>query len=229
MKLVACLAYYAELPEHLHRCVSSLHGVADALVAMQGQWDYFPAVPGDNPDEQLAAVELAAEGAMLLSHASGRWPSQVAKRSHLMEEAALLGDWMLVIDADEWVSEAQAMQLRSALATSELDVAEVMLHRVPPEPATRPRPVRRLYRASTGVSVRTAHNGYVTEDGRFLHGNPAYVSVEPADRTTAAVLHLTHDVDCRTKPRRSARNTYLYARRDMRFEDWKTEREAARA
>lgn len=229
MRLVAALVYYAELPEHLTRCVRSLRGVVDHLEAWQGPWAHFPELPGDDPEEQEAAVGTAAAGAMSYHHVSGTWPSQVDKRSQLMQAAGEQGDWVLVIDADEWVGDVAGALLRAALDDTRRDVAEVTLHREPHEPATRPRPVRRIYRAATGLSVRTAHMGYVTADGRFLHGNPGYVKLEPSELSTAPLLQLHHDVACRTHLRRRARDRYLYTRRDQALESWLPERRAASA
>ena len=233
MTTVACLAYYAEQPAHLEKCVGSLHGLADVLLAWEGRWEKFPAVPGNDPGAQVAAVELAAAGAMLVCHAQGTWPSQVAKRAQLMEEAACMGDWLFVIDADEWVmaEHTDLGQLHLALGAAEADVAEVMIHRHPLDASTRPRPVRRLYRASTRPTVRTAHNGYVTADDRFLHGDPGWVQLEPA-LDLSGLLAIGHDVLCRSAARRTARHDYLYTRRRERFESWVAEKghkEAARA
>lgn len=225
--VVACLAYYAEEAAHLDRCVTSLAGVADALVALQGQWDHFPAVDGDDPAIQQAAIlDAAMRAGMRCQHSSGSWASQVDKRTQLMRMAAAMGDWLLVIDADEWVTDADGPALHEQLADLGVDVARVNLRLHPIQACSPARAVRRIYRASTGVTVRTAHNGYVTSDGRFLHGDPAYVRLDDA-ADLSPVIMLGHQVDARAGQRRKARLQYLATRRRLRFESWQQERHAA--
>lgn len=220
--IVACLAYYAEKPSDLERCVGSLAGVADVLVASEGRWEPFPPVDADQSVQQ-AAIEVAAHQAGLdCYHCRGSWPDQVAKRSDLMRLAGRYGDWLLVIDADEWVVTSDASALRDALAATQLDVARVNLRRYPLDSSSLPRAVRRIYRASTGVHVRVAHNGYVTDDGRFLHGDPAYVKLEPEEDYSMHLL-LGHDIKARTGERKAARKEFLRARRTGRLESWHDE------
>jgi hypothetical protein len=226
--MVACLAYYAERCSDLERCVLSLAGVADVLVALEGRWGHFPEVEGNEQALQRATIEEAAlRTGIVCDHSSGTWPSQVAKRSALMERAAGYGDWLLVIDADEWVMEADAAQLRAALAATRLDVARVNLRRHPLATCSPARAVRRIYRASCGVRLRTAHNGYVAKDGRFLHGDPAYVELAESDDGVAAYIHLGHDTAARNGARQQARLVYLATRRQLRFESWQQERKPA--
>lgn len=220
--LVACLAYYAERTAVLERCVSSLAGVADALVASEGRWDPFPPL-ADDQSVQQAAVELAAQRAGLACyHCRGSWPDQVAKRSDLMRRAGQIGEWLLVIDADEWVVASDAAALRRELAATQLDVARVNLQRYPIDSSSMARAVRRVYRASTGVHVRVAHNGYVTEDGRFLHGDPAYVKLEPEEDYSMHLM-LGHDIEARSGERAAARKEFLRVRRAGRLESWQDE------
>lgn len=221
---VACLAYYAEPLPTLERCVRSLAGVCTAVVALEGRWDLFDELPTDTA-AQLAQLEVAAEAAGVeLHHQAGRWPSQVAKRSELMRLGAEHGSWLLVIDADEYVLASDPPALARALEQAQEDVLRVKLRREPFEPSSIPRAVRRLYRASTGVHVRTAHNGYVTDDGRWLHGDPAYVQLEP-EGDVSLLLGLAHDVEARDTDavRVGARQGYLRSRNSLRLESWHDE------
>lgn len=217
--IVACLSYYAETVETLDRCVSSLAGVCSGVVALQGRWD-FPKVSRDDPEAQQEALFQAARGAGLTyEHGAGLWASQVEKRSQLMAWAALHGEWLFVIDADEWLEAADGPALRAGLEQTDRDVAQVMCRRHPLDASSFPRPIRRIYRASTGVQVVIAHNGYVTADGRFLHGDPAYVELaEPVDLSAHVVLG--HDTSARSGERAKARKEFLYERRRLRTESW---------
>lgn len=227
MKVVACLAYYAETEETLQRCVSSLAGIAQVLVALEGRWEHFPEVGSNHPGRQREAVTAAAMASgVVLRHSRGTWDSQVDKRTDLMRKASALGDWLLVIDADEWVVDVNVPALHEALATTPCDVARVDLRFYPTQPCAPARAVRRIYRASTGVHLRTAHNGYLTSGGVFLHGDPAYVKLAPSDDGVAKHLALGHDKQARSGDRVKARLEYLSTRRRLRFESWQQERTA---
>jgi len=89
-----------------------------------------------------------------------------------MAEAAELGDWLFVIDGDEWIHDAKPVVLEDTLDATSCDVGYVRCtNKTGNENIDTPQMIRRLYRASTGVTVDTAHNGYRTADGRWLHGD----------------------------------------------------------
>jgi len=220
--IVACLAWYAETAETLERCALSLAGVCERMVAASGRWYGFPEVPADDRRGQLRALKAGCATAkieLVPVIADGEWPSQVDKRATLMDVACSRGDWLFVIDADEYVAECQLEEFHDALWHSEFDVAQIHGRRVPLKPSSARRPWRRLYRASTRVTVRQAHNGYVTEDGRWLYGDPSAVDLEPCLDLTGLLL-LEHDREARSSERKDARRVYNLARRDERLETW---------
>jgi hypothetical protein len=220
--VTACLAWYAESPATLQRCARSLGGLCDVLVAAGGRWDGFPEVAGDDPDVQAAALEQGCrEAGIFSSIAWTRAPfaSQVEKRTELMRSAAIGTDWLLVIDADEYVVHADADTVTELLEETTADAAQLTGIRVPLTPSSARRPWRRIYRASTGVTLRHAHNGYVTTDGRWLYGDPAHVTLEPVLDLTEHLL-LAHDVEARSAERKAARADYLRDRRDRQTETW---------
>lgn len=222
--ITACLAWYAEAPAVLERCACSLGGVCDRLVALGGRWEGFPEIPGDDVDAQVAALEAGCRRAGVFLDASWArdpWPSQVAKRAELMLTArGWQPDWLFVIDADEYIADANTDAIHTALETTLADAATIHGIRVPHKLSVR-RPWRRMYRANTGVTVEIAHNGYRAADGRWLYGDPAHVQLEPAVDLTAHLL-LVHDQAARDSARLAARQAYLQARRAEASEAWPT-------
>lgn len=222
MIIVGALAWYAETPATLERCARSLGGVCDILVALGGRWDGFPELAGDRPVEQAEAlVRGAADGGLMLCEVAraGQFASQVEKRAELMAAARAAGEWVLVIDGDEFIVDAHTDELTATLERTRCDVASVYGIRVPVTSSSARRPWRRIYRSSTGVTVRHAHNGYVTADGRWLYGNPAHVQLEPVLDLTSHLL-IAHDIAARTEERREARMIYNRRRRDSVLEVW---------
>jgi hypothetical protein len=220
--ITGLLAWFDETPETLDRCVRSLACVCDRLIALDGRWELFPGEAFVSPEDQRDAILEAARGAgvagMLVAPGSV-FASQVAKRAMLMSLAGDT-DWLLVIDADEHITDADPDELRLRLAATTRDVCRVNLRTVGRDVRQKPAAVRRVYRAATRVTVETAHNGYRTADGRWLHGDPAYAKpLEPAE-LLADVLTIEHDVDARPKARRLAANAYRSERRRQRVEAW---------
>lgn len=217
MIVAAALAWYAETPESLTRCVQSLAGYCDTLTALGGRWEGFPPVPKDNPEAQAQTIVDACEEIDIDYEVGlGSWSSQVEKRAELMAQAREGSDWVLVIDADEFIERGDPRLFRKGLAGTDRDVARIFTYR---PPITYGRQVHRVYRSTTGVSVVTAHNGYVTSDGRFLNGNPCYVQLEPTE-DLGELLVIAHDLTCRIGTRKSARAEYLRFRRKEGIESW---------
>jgi len=223
MRLTACLCWFDEPVELLERCVRSLWW-ADDLVAVDGRWEHFGAddAPALSSDAEAEAIERAAKEVglqLLLIRQKAVWPSQVAKRDFMAQAAFALGaDWPFVIDADEYVSNVELGMLRSALEATALDVATIMHRRGAPAQQG-PRPIRRLYRASTRITVGPAHNGWRTADGRWLSGDTARVKLEePLD--LSAYLEIHHPFGERSGERERTDALYCSARRRLHLEAW---------
>lgn len=225
MKIAAALCWFDEPVAFLDRCVRSLEGVVDHLVAYDGAWDLFPGGTFQSPPEQRAALAAAASevGLPVVDWLpTGIWPSQVEKRSALMHHARQLGEWILVIDADEWIDRADPDVLRWVLRETEHDVAEVAFRKTTVgDGVSHPARIRRLYRSSALAGVELAHNGYRTADGRWLHGDRAYVSVEPAESGAAEHLRMLHARNSRGAERQAASREYHRARHRGRVEQWR--------
>lgn len=216
MRIVAALPWYDESTAFLDRCVRSLEGVVDVLVALDGRWQlYDEDAPVLSHWTQSHAIARAAD-AITLEHyvymGPTVWQSQVEKRRALMELASEQGDWVLVIDADEYVASSYPGHLRPALKETELDVATVLCTRLLGDMPTRR--IRRLFRKHT--SVERAHNGYVYE-GRWLHGDSARVHLEPA-LDVSGWLELHSSSGMRDPSREAKSLEYRQRRRVARLE-----------
>lgn len=223
MRIVACLVWFDETVESLERCVSSLAGVVDVVVACDGRWDMFPGRRRYSPAEQAAAIASAGAAAGLVCDVykapRSALTSQVAKRNHAMRRAAGLGDWILVIDGDEWVESCDPGKLRDLLAAV-MDVGEVSVRKTGAEVfQKRPLRRRRLYRAAARLKVVRAHNGHLAADGRWLNGDPDHVELAPAVDASPAVA-LVHDRDARAPERQKLAGLYYRARAALRVEAW---------
>lgn len=226
MKLVAALAWYQEPVEFLDRLVRSLGGVVDELIALDGRWRLFddgascflsPAVQADTIAVAAEAVGLPVTFGLV----ADVWDSQVAKRDRLMRLAADLGDWILVVDGDEYVESCDPVELRAELELADVNVATMMT--VPKTPEARtlrtPEPVRRIYRATPSLHVETAHNGYRDDTG-WLHGDSAYAKLIAPART-APFLAMAHQGRARGEERNALAMTYRMERRAARVEAWR--------
>lgn len=217
MKITAALCWFDEPLDFLDRCVRSLAGLADDLVALDGAWKWFPGGAQSNWREaemiRLAAADIDLPCAVITPQTI--YESQVAKRNHLMELAGGLGDWILVIDGDEYVAHADPDTVRAQLADTEHVVAAVEitnLHRGGEIPGYHPDGGlrRRVYRS--GTSVQRVHTGY------FHDGRPLYRSEPVVD--LSAHLRLEHD-NCNRGDRRNQRSIeYRVAREREGVEVW---------
>jgi hypothetical protein len=221
-RLVAALAWYDEPEDFLVRLVRSLAPVCDALVAFDGRWALMPGDDDFSPQSQSETILRAAGDVGLPVWVSEMfpWESQVEKRDALMDAAGTHGDWILVIDADEYLDEAHPTRLRGALADTAADVATVtlrMLNRPWPYSELGPAKLaqRRIFRVGTRV-VGPAHNCY-RRHGAALAGDPALLELAAALDATA-MLTIEHDNQNRPEVRRDAAQHYRAARRAGKVE-----------
>lgn len=219
MRICAALSWFDEEPVLLDRCVRSLDGVADCLVALDGVWNGFPAASARSPAEQSATITAAAEHVGLEVRCMSRrgWRSQVEKRSSLFRAGwdAFRPDWVLVIDADEYVASCDPGALRAILSPHH-DVASLPVVNVTGELAGMTRDMRRVFRASPGLTVERWHYGYRNENG-WLDGDRAFVRRLPAVHL-ATCIRIVHDDTLRGLERRQAKHDYVRYRARERVE-----------
>lgn len=218
VRIAAALCWYDEHPAFLGRCVASVADLADVLVTADGGWECYPGATGMSPPGQQEALRKAAEsvGLMQIAIDSDRpWASQVEKRAFLMDVAGKIADWVLVIDADEYLERCDPAVVRERLEQSELNVGvveHVNLHRgwsaETPDPP-RAGMNRRFYRS--GTTVVQVHSGYV-RSGEYLHVADV---VDLRD-----VVTMAHDNWNRGEERNQAAKTYRRERERTRVEVW---------
>lgn len=220
--ICAALAWHAEPLDFLERCVRSLAGVCDSIVALPGPWGHFPEIENDvNAEADVIAATAMHFGLGVIEIWPARsYESQVEKRSVLMQRAAHHGQWVLVVDGDCWIEECDPAAVRAELAATDKDVALLNVRTVYDPPRTT-RGLRFLFRSSAGVTVENGHNGYRTADGRWLHGDPAYVRLEPAEEATARHILMLHDRNARGGARQAASREYRRIRTRLQLEDWR--------
>lgn len=104
--VTAALAWFDERLEDLERCVRSLEGLADRLVAVDGRYVRYEWPVDVSPPEQAELIERVGRevGLEVELHVPEKpWRGQVAKRSFLLHQAAVGADWVLGVDADHEV------------------------------------------------------------------------------------------------------------------------------
>lgn len=215
MKIIGLLSWFDERPDWLAELVASLAPVCDELVALDGAYAAYPGEGRSSPAEYAAIRDTAREyGLPAWVYGPAWWSGgEVEKRAALFSIASLIArrsDWFLVIDGDEYVRSASPEGLRKALCGTEMDVAEVTFghRRNPPEDE----PLRMLFRALPGLTVRHAHYAY-TAEGRWLWATPMHLRDELGEMPEPALdvtehLAVQHRLDDRPPSRVAAQQTY---------------------
>jgi hypothetical protein len=236
VRIFALLSWYDEEPEHLKRCVKSLAGFADVLVALDGAYATFPdAKPASSFVQRWALTDAVYESGLSYKTTEPYhpWESEVQKRATLFELGRRAGatpdDWFLIIDADMSLAEFKP-EARGVLEATDLSVAEVRWHDVQiNDVRCSTYSFRSMFRALPGLTVERTHYLYtVPLDGgycnrRFLwHMPDGHISDERAlDLTEYVTLH--HYNSSREPGRRSRALAYYRARDEAGLEskgDW---------
>lgn len=213
MKLVGLLSWFDEPTKDLERCIRSFHACGMThLVCCDGAYGLFPGGAPVSDSRQHATItsvcnELAVDLRIYLP--PRMWETETDKRATVFriaerEFATTLDDWLIVIDADEYVPAPR--DLRPMLATLTLDAAD--LHVDEPGGGGNPAKqfeIRKLFRAIPGLTVRLNHHTYVAAD-KVLWG---FGQVESADLSQVTVRHMTN---LRPARRRVVKERYYYER-----------------
>ena len=184
MKVVGLLSWYEESASWLAETVASVAKLCDHIIAVDGPYADFPGAlkKAASGTEQAETILHTAAGVELgcTIHAPRQlwWGNEVQKRAYMMRLAESMtteDDWLLVIDADEVLTEVPA-DVRKTLEATELNAAEITIwERDDLDSAC---PTRRLYRALRGITYTQTHY-IVTAPGinggptRVLNGNEA--------------------------------------------------------
>lgn len=229
-RIVGACCWYLEPPEFLDRLIRSLEPLVDALVFVDGPWKTFPhgvCVTSTTEEWQTILDASAAIGVPVeIVNSDRAYESQMQKRSALFRAAIddMDADWVLVVDGDEVMTVCDVDAVRQSLELTDRDVVEAMtvpMNRVRPfdRMPTYPRPMRHMYRGISGLRVENAHNGIVTPDGRWLHGDQAFVRREPS-LDLSRILQFGHDNEARPADRMEWRRMERDERRRVRAEEW---------
>lgn len=217
MIIAAALCWYDEEPRILRRCIMSLAGIADVLVALDGPYADYPTASPESPLDQRDAIEGAASDAGIEIVALS-WPglTQAAKRTALYREAARRADWLLIIDADETLHVNDATELRARLTPAH-DAASIVV--ITDEHAA---PYARLIRSMDDLTCGPVHHGALsaTDDGErvciadrrgeVMHSKPRPRRARVDDVSDLAII-INH-TDDRPQPRIDAKCEYIAER-----------------
>lgn len=211
MRVIALLAWYNEDCRILWRCIRSLEGVADHVVAVDGAYRLYPRGKPRSPQNQYDEIHYAAKeagiGATIVTPEKVWKHNEVEKRSFMFEEGDKIAkadeDWFLIMDADDYV--LSVGDFRKILERTSWDVAAVKLLDKKGSGVA----FRKLFRAIPGIYVEGAH--YVFKSGnRYLWGNTGHHKLEPCE--DAQMLQIVHDPDARPEPRKDAKTEYYRVR-----------------
>lgn len=234
MKVIAGLCWYDESPAHLARLVTSLTGVADHLVAIDGAYLHYPqGRASSDPLQYQVLIETAyAAGLGLTIHRQSTvwYGNEVEKRNFLMRQCIRAaegpGDWILVMDGDEMVSAARA-GWREQIEQTSCDAAMVRFWNRRPDdanelarsfwfPAEHGFQTHRVFfRALPNLRIKGNHYTYVAGD-KTLRGADSYLCVPALD--LSQVFEIEHRHDFRSTERNGLAARYYEIRDDLRLE-----------
>jgi hypothetical protein len=136
VRVTAALCWWNELPEDLEACVRGIALIADKVVAADGAYRRYPGATVASDPEQRVAAEVGLECEIIQPREL--WAGQVAKRMHLLREAAKDSDWIVPLDADHIIHTARR-PARAALAAMPDKVNSVGVDFFTPIDHSRPR------------------------------------------------------------------------------------------
>lgn len=215
MRIIGLLSWYEEPVSWLAETVASAAKLCDHLIAVDGAYAEFPFAQSKpaSGTEQAEVVLHAAAGAGIgcTIHVSGEpWPgNEVEKRSFMFDLAMPFtteDDWLLVIDADEVLSEVPT-DTRNLLEKSDTDVGELHLWERGDQDTIYIQ--RRLFRALRGIRYQDCHYVVTVPAGsgvRVLSGDQQIHTLEPAEYLPD--LRMEHRSSHRTALRTGLKNQY---------------------
>jgi hypothetical protein len=218
LTICAAVAWYLEPPAFLDRLIRSLAYRVDHVVCLDGAWRLFPdAAPRSTDAEHETLVTAAAETGqdITIRVPDEVFESQVAKRAELMALAAEHGDWVLVIDGDEYVSRGLGLGLHWALERTDAIIGDVKLKNTnngETMPYSHPDGGLRGRLSRAGATVDIVHSGY------FYEGRPLYAAEPAID--VADLITITHDNCNRGRDRNQMAIDYRRARQNTGVEVW---------
>ncbi|OPZ65624.1 MAG: hypothetical protein BWY85_00445 [Firmicutes bacterium ADurb.Bin506] len=180
MKIVAAVNYFDEPLEHTNRLLQSISGFVHEVVLVDGAYRLFPHTdPRTDPDRIASIVGTGNMLGLVMNVVAPdkAWENQTTKRSYLMNLAASHGDFVLVIDADEWIDRERTdiEKIRYKLAMHQPDAVAVCLDTPgdgnqfnlgtqSPQMSTsvHGKGIERLYRSMRDFTIGPVHHGSVS-------------------------------------------------------------------
>ena len=127
------------------------------IESIEGLWDEWIVVDTGSTD---ATVSLATEAGAKVLHAA--WTGDFAAARNVGLQAAT-SDWVLVLDADEFVSEAGVRELRAVIEDESVGAALLPMRNPLPHGHVRVTPLLRLFRNAPEILFRYPIHEDVTE------------------------------------------------------------------
>lgn len=223
MKLHALLAWYDEPVADLIRCIDSIAGAADYLIAIDGAYETFPHPEGNpiSPTGQAHAIMQACMRHGIDCHIetpNTPWRNEGFKRTRLfelaLEHGTPLEDWVLPIDADEeWIgTDALRSYVENAPAAHEV----VGVYYDTPQ---HPSEDRELLLASTDVRsftqsrlLRLMPGLHVEQPTHWQFAHDAGRITKPHHVLQPDVFKLLHHTTARPKDRMRLKRQHVDAR-----------------
>lgn len=136
----------------------------------EGLWDELIIVDTGSSDQTVAIAEAA--GATVIEHV---WQEDFAEARNIGLRA-VKSDWVLVLDADECISEALKQEIRDTLQDDGVGAATINIRNHLPHGLVRSGPVLRLFRSDPDVHYRfpiheeiaSSLHPYLTRTGRRM-------------------------------------------------------------
>jgi hypothetical protein len=171
MRVWHLLNWFDEPPSWLSACVASASKLCQGVIAVDGAYAMYPGAlrrPTSGPEQAEAIVHTAQALAMSVTvHVPQTpwWGNETAKRTRMFELGAAVateGDWYLIMDADEVLSDVP-QDTPAKLGAISADVAEVTMWERDSENPDIVAPVsqhaiRRLYRVMPEMECGPAHH-----------------------------------------------------------------------
>lgn len=226
-RITGLLSFYDEPLELLAAHVSSLSGVVDHLVAVDGAYFLYPQAQPSSDPSQMRLIEEICRGLRigLTTHTPSQvWAgNEVQKRNHMVTLAEPVTDpngWYIVLDADcivtkvadDWFQQME-QAAKDGWGAAEISVREVReIPGVAFDPQDSYGPIRLMYRAVPNLTYGPAHwciHAPDPETGEriFFWGPP---DLKPVDAFNARhLLKFDHRMDRPDYRAVNARKYYL--------------------
>jgi len=215
VKVVGLLSWYEEPVSWLAETVASAAKLCDHLIAVDGPYAQFPFAlkkPASGSEQAETILHTAAgAGIGCTIHASRQpwWGNEVEKRSFMFDLAQSFtteDDWLLVIDADEVLTQVPG-DTRNLLEKTKRDVGELQMWERGDQDSRFLS--RRLFRALRGITYQYAH--YIVtapaDTGvKVLSGSDIKHRLEPSEEMWD--VQMEHRSLQRTAMRTALKNQY---------------------